>query len=310
MSKRKKTTQDNSFDGSKIIVLPILKRTGKRPSNVQDLNEDSSSSAVFKRPRIITVPGETILANFRLTMHGCIASKITSIVKNTEKGNVMKKIDDLKLKSINDKRLLLGMISDIAKAPGCLPNTISGYLERNLPTKNSVAWNQYVEEHFEGIVKTILSKNVSSSDQPKDEAPAEKVNQSAKKVRLCSTSMNKIIRSDLPIDIRSNLMNNFQETMVKTSTNIANFSEIVFLIMLLFKNGGLILKDNKPIFDHSVTGLNLATGILFYNSAKIRTPPVSISALNSKSTSEINNLFQEAHLSLIHSHFFLVSEVN
>lgn len=81
------------------------------------------------------------------------------------------------------------------------------------------------------IVKTILSKNVDTSDQPKNQAPAEKVNQSVKGIKLCSTSMSKIIRSDLPTYIRSSLMNNFQETMIKTSDYIANFSEIKGVII-------------------------------------------------------------------------------
>lgn len=88
MSKRKKTAQDNSFDGSNITALPILKRT---QAMYKRSMKNDFQNAVVKCIRIITVPEEAILVNFSLTMNGSIASKITSVVKKYKEGECHEK---------------------------------------------------------------------------------------------------------------------------------------------------------------------------------------------------------------------------
>ncbi|KAI9257797.1 hypothetical protein EDC94DRAFT_661101 [Helicostylum pulchrum] len=109
--------------------------------------------------------------------------------------------------------------------------------------------------------------------------------------RTCSVSMNKIIRSDLPPEIRDVLTKKLQETMSRVSNYIANLSEVVFLTMLLFKNG-LNLSEILP------------PGFLPGAVQKFGPVPLSMSSFNAENTKEINSLFQEAHLSLIHSNYF------
>ncbi|GAA5801602.1 hypothetical protein HPULCUR_007050 [Helicostylum pulchrum] len=120
--------------------------------------------------------------------------------------------------------------------------------------------------------------------------------------RTCSVSMNKIIRSDLPPEIRDILTKKLQETMSRVSNYIANLSEVVFLTMLLFKN------DGKLNYNGSLKGLNLSEilppGFLPGAVQKFGPVPLSMSSFNAENTKEINSLFQEAHLSLIHSNYF------
>lgn len=75
--------------------------------------------------------------------------------------------------------------------------------------------------------------------------------------RTCSVSMNKIIRSDLPPEIRDILTKKLQETMSRVSNYIANLSEAIFLTMLLFKNGSIVFKDGELNYDWYLKGLNL-----------------------------------------------------
>ena len=138
MAKRKKTKQEGFFDGIKTTRPPILKTNEKRPADATP----ESSTNVNKRPRVFNAPENMILENFRRTMDDFIKAKLYAIIRSNT--GVAKKIDGFKNKSLTDKRLPLGILADTATASGCLPNVLSSYLENNLPTRNNIAWNNYV----------------------------------------------------------------------------------------------------------------------------------------------------------------------
>ncbi|KAI9246390.1 hypothetical protein EDC94DRAFT_664951 [Helicostylum pulchrum] len=159
---------------------------------------------------------------------------------------------------------------------GCSPSVLRDYLDKNLPVTNNIAWSQYAKENFDNTAKIVVEKNAgaSSDDKPKEQSPAE---------------------------------NNLQETIDKTSNCIANFSEIVFLTMLLLKDGSLVCKDNETSYDCSVKGLDLSKILpkeFIFITQKLGPAPLSHFASNTECINEINGLFEEAHLGLMHSHFF------
>ncbi|KAI8050101.1 hypothetical protein BDF21DRAFT_433026 [Thamnidium elegans] len=115
----------------------------------------------IKRQRLITVPEENILTNFTIVMHNCIASEITPVIKA-----VSKKLDDLKQKSLNDKRLPIGILTDAAKASACLSSVLTKYLDDLIPIINIILWHRYAKKHFDNIAESILSKNVDITEPP------------------------------------------------------------------------------------------------------------------------------------------------
>ncbi|KAI9273175.1 hypothetical protein EDC94DRAFT_676426 [Helicostylum pulchrum] len=190
-----------------------------------------------------------ILPHFRTSMNDFIKSKLTTKVRDAKEKQASKKIEDFKNKSLKDKRLPIEIINNTATMSGCSPTVLRDYLDKNLPKILITSQRLYVVEKNAGA---------RSDNQPKEQSPAENVSQSVEESRIRSTSINKIIRSNLPTDIRSMLMKNLQETMDKTSNYIANFCEIVFLTILLLKDGSLVCKDNKTNYDRSTKDLDLS----------------------------------------------------
>ncbi|GAA5796810.1 hypothetical protein HPULCUR_002188 [Helicostylum pulchrum] len=117
MAKRKKTKQENAFDGIKTTALPITKKNAKRLNSTQE-----SSSNVVKRPRVIASPEDIILPHFRTSMNDFIKSKLTTIVRDAKETQISKKIEDFKNKSLKDKRLPNGIMTTAATMSGCSPN--------------------------------------------------------------------------------------------------------------------------------------------------------------------------------------------
>ncbi|GAA5797157.1 hypothetical protein HPULCUR_002536 [Helicostylum pulchrum] len=121
----------------------------KKPSKNTLLME---SSDVVKFPRVIAAPENMILPHFRTSMNDFIKSKLTTKVRDAKEKQASKKIEDLKNKSLKDKRLPTEIINNTATMSGCSPTVLRDYLDKNLPKKNAGA---------------------RSDNQPKEQSPAE-----------------------------------------------------------------------------------------------------------------------------------------
>ncbi|GAA5801441.1 hypothetical protein HPULCUR_006887 [Helicostylum pulchrum] len=72
-------------------------------------------------------------------------------------------------------------------------------------------------------------------------------------------------------------------------------------------DGSLVCKDNGTSYDCSVKGLDLSKILpkeFIFITQKLGPAPLSHFASNTERINEINGLFEEAHLGLMHSHFF------
>lgn len=78
-----------------------------------------------------------------------------SVLKGT------RKVPDL-VKAHN-KRLPQNVSTNTAQASGCTPSDLRYYLDKRLPVKNNVVWNEYVSEHFDSIVN--YTQTTSSSGE-------------------------------------------------------------------------------------------------------------------------------------------------
>lgn len=70
-----------------------------------------------------------------------LSAKIEQIIekrKDTENN-----LEKLKKKSLNERTLPRGILTDDAKASGCIPSFLMGYLRKSAPKKNNDMWNQF-----------------------------------------------------------------------------------------------------------------------------------------------------------------------
>jgi hypothetical protein len=64
----------------------------------------------------------------------------------------------LKEKGLKDKRLPAGIITNAAEPSNCRPSVLKIYLDANLPIRNHISWNKFVEENFDDIVASVSIK--------------------------------------------------------------------------------------------------------------------------------------------------------
>ena len=274
MTKRKKTKQQGFFDGIKTTIPPILKTNEKRPA----FATPESSSNVNKRPRVIDAPGNTILDNFEKTVDDFIKAKLNTIIRSNK--NVTKKIEDFKKKSLANTRLPLGI-------------------------KNSTAWNNYVHEHFDNNLETLKLQTPQTNSKSDVQCNVKPKVQSTTINRTFSLSLSKVIRKDLPEGVKKIVLDNMHSTLVKPFSS--KLSEIVFLSIMLFKSGSFITNDGRLNFSVSTNGLDISKILpkdLDDGVQRFAPPPLTAAMLSPESLTDINALFGDNHMGLIHSNFF------
>ncbi|CEG80130.1 hypothetical protein RMATCC62417_14506 [Rhizopus microsporus] len=179
------------------------------------------------------------------------------------------------------------------------------YLDKSAPKENGDMWNQFIEKNFDNMATEAMTM---MSNEPAEERQPQIETHLHIEYRTCSLSMKKVIRSDLSPNLKNIIHQKLRDAMSKASDYAASISEVVYMMMVTFKSHCFTIENNEIVFgqtecfkiaeilpkDFTDDNVDVLTS----------TPALPLTLMNSPFADEIANLFEEDHLSLIHSYFF------
>ena len=159
--------QESAFDSTRVTTPPIIKKK-------RSLKEEIEVTDTNKRPRISAGDPSEYISNFYQTLRNVLNSQISSVINN-KKLNEKRREDsliNLKDKGLKDIRFPRCVLTNAVDLSHCRPSFLSQYLDVNLPVRNYIAWNCFVEENFDEIkafvraIKTSVPVTTSSDNVP------------------------------------------------------------------------------------------------------------------------------------------------
>lgn len=198
-----------------------------------------------------------------------------------------------------------GIITDAARLAGCDILLMRRHLEHRYVRSNVDEWKAVIAEDFDNIVNSLKSNNTSSLPIFSNSSDTEETEEQN---RVFTTSLNGIIRKDLPLDIKELVLKKISVSMTCTSDFIACFSSLIQMIINELKNCQFTIDDTGNISLCQAPGFNMTS--ILPQSTSYTEPVYTIQPLNeelfksSPFDSDFSQLFTDQHLDLIFTQFF------
>jgi hypothetical protein len=168
---------------------------------------------------------------------------LTPVLKKKKSKNVERDLNKLKQKLLNIKTLPRSVLTQAATYAGCTPVVLRDYLDRNSIKKNDVVFKEYVQENFYSIARD-LREEVTEGEHDDTEPEAHYTDI---EYRTCSVAVNRIIRNDLPLEIKQAVLEKHESTLTQVSDYIINITFIMNTVLLELRNCDMITQGSLNI---------------------------------------------------------------
>ncbi|CEG64393.1 hypothetical protein RMATCC62417_01372 [Rhizopus microsporus] len=281
----KHTEQKSYFDGANIARVPVLRQNLKRTAS------ESSENLPLKRPRLVPEFPELLYNSFLRSIHDYIMATVDSTTKKSK--NVERDLNKLEQKLLTIKTLPRGVLTQAATYASRTPTVLRNYLDKNSIKKNDVVFKEYVEGNFHSIARD-LREEVTEGEHDDTEPD---VHSTDMEYRTCSVAVNRIIRRDLPPEIKQAVLEKLESTLTQVSNYIINITFIMNMVLLELQNCDMITQGSFNIANI------LPDGFLPSQDCTILHTIGPLSVADSF-TKDFSVLMEHQHISLMHSYYF------
>ncbi|CAO3630825.1 unnamed protein product [Mucor fragilis] len=321
---RKRTEQQTTFTGVN-NGLPQLRSQESLKRQISDVLVGPSS----KRTRVHSL--RDYFNQSMLNHLNAMIEKAWSKSKANEE-KYTQEVDQLKTKSVTP-RLPAGILKDASNLAGCEYQEMVTYMDNNGEKLNKLLWKDFFDANVDIVVQQVRAKHTNtapvqsttagpsiataassdddaSSETAFSEADSELVGDPIKDYRTCSVSMNKILRADLPDNIKEIIFAKLNYATQRSTDYALNYYLVLHLLLLKFREGAFTLENQTPVF-RDAPGFDIAqllpAGYVKSEYCNITHSALPIPASFFASTNlaqDFDLLFQKAHLRLVHSYYF------
>ncbi|ORE01571.1 hypothetical protein BCV72DRAFT_339325 [Rhizopus microsporus var. microsporus] len=260
----KHTEQKIYFDGVNITRDPILRQNLKRTAS------ESSENPPLKRLRLVPKSPELLYNSFLRSIH--------DYIKATGSEQVGTKV--AQYQNLTKKRL----------GTSCSYTVLRDYLDKNSIKKNDVVFKEYVQGNFHSIARDL--RDEVTEGEHDDTEP--EVHSADIEYRACSVAVNRIIRNDLPLEIKQAVLEKLESTLTQVSDYIINITFIMNMVLLELRNRDMITQGFFNIANI------LPDGFLPSQNCTIEHTIGPLSVADS-STKDFSMLMELQYISLMHS---------
>ncbi|KAG1546251.1 hypothetical protein G6F49_010554 [Rhizopus delemar] len=192
---------------------------------------------------------------FFLSMENKLKESIRTVVrKNNKKMN--EQLAALKQKLSTAKKLPSGIITGAAKLAESTYNEPSqadlilqqmrSFMDNRVGKKNEIEWQEFVVKKFDTSkneeANLAKSAQLESNDTDRDSVPdADCPAVDENSYRICTASINKLIREDLDPSIKDLIMKKLQRAMIGSTEYILHFSSLIQIMMICLKTNQFFL---------------------------------------------------------------------
>ncbi|KAG1523715.1 hypothetical protein G6F45_002094 [Rhizopus arrhizus] len=246
-----KAKQSSRFVG--ISTLPPKRKhhsSSKRPRSSSP--GEGTSDNKRKRVQFSDTELDTF---FFLSMETKLKESIRTVVsKNNKKMN--EQLAALKQKLSTAKKLPSGIITGAAKLAESTYNEPSqadlilqqmrSFMDNRVGKKNEIEWQEFVVKKFDTSkneeANLAKSAQLESNDTDRDSVPdADCPAVDENSYRICTASINKLIREDLDPSIKDLIMKKLQRAMIGSTEYILHFSSLIQIMMICLKTNQFFL---------------------------------------------------------------------
>ncbi|ORE04623.1 hypothetical protein BCV72DRAFT_312490, partial [Rhizopus microsporus var. microsporus] len=206
---------------------------------------------------------------------------------------VERDLNKLEQQLLNIKALPRGVLTQAATYASCTLTVMRDYLDKNSIKKNDVVFKEYVQGNFHSIARN-LREEVTEGEH--DDTELE-VHSTDVEYRTCSVAVNRIIRNDLPLEIKQAILEKPESTHTQASDYIINITFIMNMVLLELRNCDMIMQGSFNIANI------LPDGFLPSQDCAIEHTIGPFSVADSF-TKDFNMLMEHQHIGLIHSYYF------
>lgn len=177
---------------------------------------------------------------------------------------------------------------------------------RKTEKKSIDYWKDFVKDNFEELKKFFLKVGDEGKDKVNEYSSGKSDENNEEEIRAFSTSLDKIIRADLPPQIKQIFMDTINTHLEQISNYMSDFSVKILETSLIFSENSFVptgdgfelVPQTRKSIAHILPHGYLQEDIVVSN-------PLDAELLkNEEFTSNYNRLFQDSHLELIHSTYY------
>ena len=225
------------------------------------------------------------------SMKKYLENLIILTVRSSTAKNLAENLETLRKKQSQCKSAPRGILENVDMSSGGVPGRTSAALIK-YKLKACDIWNEYVQDNFEDA-----RFSVTQTLQPADKGQSKKANRVATSVtRACIVPMAQLIRSDLPVETRQNLLHVLENSIKNTSEYFDNFSALVFSTMLS-------LQTFSETDDNILSRLIPSPFFINKNQSDLINR-IDIHSFDEATLAEFNKLFSIQHLQFMNSCHF------
>ncbi|PHZ09986.1 uncharacterized protein RHIMIDRAFT_293945, partial [Rhizopus microsporus ATCC 52813] len=261
----KHTEQKSYFDGANIIKIPILRQNLRRTAS------ESSENSSLKRPCLVPESPELLYNSFLRSIHDYIKATVDSTTKKSK--NVERDLNKLEQKLLNIKTLPRGVLTQAAMYASF--------------------FKEYVKGNFHSIARNLREEVTEG----KHDGTEPEVHSTDIEYRTCSVAVNRIIRKDLPLEIKQAVLEKLESTLTQVSDYIINITFIMNMVLLELRNCDMIIQGSFNIANILPDGFLPSQDCTIEHT--IGPLPVADSF-----TKGFSMLMEHQHIGLIHSYYF------
>ncbi|ORE07187.1 hypothetical protein BCV72DRAFT_190138, partial [Rhizopus microsporus var. microsporus] len=159
--------------------------------------------------------------------------------------------------------------------------------------KNDVVFKEYVKGNFHSIARNLREEVTEG----KHDGTEPEVHSTDIEYRTCSVAVNRIIRKDLPLEIKQAVLEKLESTLTQVSDYIINITFIMNMVLLELRNCDMIIQGSFNIANILPDGFLPSQDCTIEHT--IGPLPVADSF-----TKGFSMLMEHQHIGLIHSYYF------
>lgn len=297
MARSKKKKQQSVHTQDRQTPVPVLVTKRKRDSI------EPEQSDFTKRTKQQHNNDLNYLQFFYQSIENFLSVAISSKLKTSKKLD----IDLAKLKSdfSNKTRLPSGIMTNAATFAGLEPHIMRNFIDNNCSKTPVNAFKDHVNERFDNIANGLKARNLSfnQSESSTSAQQSDPIIHDETAYQTISVSLKKIMRKDLPEEIEAIARRKIQTSLEQASNYVAQYLLAVNSTLIAFKNTAF-----SPSLKKS-DGFNILQLLPVEFIQKYDIKPLLSSLPLPKNMpdaykGEMEVLFTEQHLALIHSHVF------
>jgi hypothetical protein len=153
---------------------------------------------------------------------------------------MVKSLNDLKSTSLKATTLPRGILTSAAETSGCTPSVFNQRLNEDSPKRNFVTWHDLVESNFDDIVQTLKT----TAKEPREH---QATTATFEEYKTFSTSLNQLVRKDLPPDVRNIIHTKISNSLKNVSEFIIDFSRVIWMMMITLTHSQFKLENDNSV---------------------------------------------------------------